>query len=520
MQVRFFFIWFFTVVLMSNVSFGQKLLPVRIEVPGDLDVESYHVEPLGEQGVLVYYQTGEADEKGNVLWAFALLDTKLKQKWIKSIPLGRTLLLSSVTSDNGKVFFLFKNHEKVSRDYDIYEIVIFNKKTEHFTNVSGSIPYKSDIAGFEVIMNTACIGLKLNNQKADLAFVDLISGAIQPVHLDMESSALIETMHVDRKTKEFYIVVKYYNSVTFFKDIIYLFDKTGKELDKLKVEYPDNIRLPRNYRFASISKNSLTLLGTYDLITAKRPSWNSISDNDNSNDETLTAGIFYLKFVNGKQKKLIFYDFTKFDKAYASSQGREVHISKDKSDNSRLVNIYYRTGVPKIVSLGNETVIYVELFKPVYKTETRMDYDFYGRQYPITYQVFDGYDYYDVIFAGINSDGNLLWNNDFSIDNLKSHSPTNHVIAVTDKQLLTMAYVNNGKIVSQTFDKSNDLSDKEKVSLETVFAKDQIIQDENNKIKYWYDDYYLVYGYQKLKNRTLENKSYRTVFFINKIAFK
>jgi len=520
MQVRFFFIWFFSLVLMGNVSYAQKLLPVRLEIPGDIDVESYHTELLGEQGVLVYYQTNETDEKGNVLWDFALLDNKLKQKWIKSLPLGRTLLLSSVTSDDGKVYFLFKNHEKVSRDYDIYEIVIFNKKKEHFTNVSGSIPYKSDIAGFKVIMNTACIGLKLKNQNADLAFVDLVSGAIQPVHLDMENSALIETMHVDRKTKQFYIVAKYYNSVTFFKDIIYLFDRSGKELDKLAVEYPDNKKLPRNYRFASISKNSLTLLGTYDLITAKRPSWNSVSEYENSDDETLTAGIFYLNFINGKQKKLLFYDFTKFDNTYYSSHGKEVHVYKGKSDNSRLVKVFYKIGVPEIVTLGNETVLYVELFKPVYKTETRMDYDFYGRQYPVTYQVFDGYEYYDVIFAGISSDGTLLWNNDFSIDNLKSHSLDDHVIAVADKQLLTMAYVDNGKIVSQTFDKNRDLSEKESVSLETLYAKDRIIQDENSTLKYWYGDYYLVSGYQKLKNRTLDDKSNRTVFFINKIAFK
>ena len=520
MQVRFLIIWFFTSILLGNVSFAQKLLPVRIEVPGDLDVESYHVELLGEQGVMVYYQTSETDEKGNVFWDFALLDKKLKQKWIKSVPLGRTLLLSSVTQDEGKVYFLFKNHEKVSRDYDIYEIVIFNKKNEHFTNVSGSIPYKSDIAGFKVIMNTACIGLKLINQKADLAFVDLVSGAIKPVHLDEENSALIETLHVDIETKQFYLVVKYYNSVTFFKDIIYAYDRTGKELNKLTVEYPDNKKLPRNYSFASISKSSLTLLGTYDLITAKRPSWNSISEYENPEDETLTAGIFYLNFINGKQKKLFFYDFTKFDNTYSSSHGKEVHVYKNSSDNSRLVNVFYRVGAPEIVNLGDETVLYVELFKPVYKTETRMDYDFYGRQYPITYQVFDGYEYYDVIFAGISPDGNLLWNNDFSIDNLKSNSLDNHVIAVADKQLLTMAYVNNGKIVSQTFDKDYDLSEKESTPLETVFAKDQVIQDENNKIKYWYNDYYLVYGYQKLKNRSLEDKSNRTVFFINKIAFK
>ena len=510
---------FITVLLFSQLTMAQKLLPVRLEVPGDINADVYHVESLGEQGALVFYETNETNSDGKRLWYFALLGTNLKQQWLKSVPLDTKLTFDKGTQTKNEAYFLFKNREKVSRDYDVYEIVIFHKNENHFTSLTGSIPYKSKISGFQVVGNSACIGLQMENQKADLAFIDLSSGEISPFHLNREKEAHIERIHVDKRSKRFYVVTKYFNTVTFFKDVIYEFDSFGKEKRTFEVSYPDNLRLPRNYRFSSISKGNIALLGTYDLITARRPSWKDIQQKDDAEKEATSAGFFYLNFKQGKQEKLVFYDFLKFDNTYYSVHGKEVKLTK--SDESfKKVNVFYKINNPKITTVGNEKVFSVELYKPKYKTETRMDYDFYGRPYPINYQIFDGYSFYDVIFAGFDKTGNMVWNNDFAINGLTSFSLGDHVILLPDKQLLTLAYVNEGKIIAQTFKQSHDLSDREKLPLETAFKKDRIMQDENNKLKYWYDDYYLVYGYQKLRNRSLNDKSNRTVFFINKVAFK
>jgi len=54
----------------------------------------------------------------------------------------------------------------------------------------------------------------------------------------------------------------------------------------------------------------------------------------------------------------------------------------------------------------------------------------------------------------------------------------------------------------------------------TKFPQDRISQDENNHIVNWYGDYFLIYGYQKIKNRTLSEQSTRVVFYVNKIAYQ
>ncbi len=520
MRIGFFMFWLFSGTLFGPAVKAQKLHPVRLEVPGDLNADVYKIEPVGEKGVLVFYETNETDNDGKRVWYFALVDTKLKQKWLKSVPLNIKLTYVTSTQGNHKVYFLFKNREKVSRDYDIYEIVVFDTRAEHFTSISGSIPYKSKIAGFSVIANTACVGLNMENRKADLAFIDLTTGEINPIHLDKEDEALIETIHVDNKSKRFYVVIKYFNSVTFFKDVVYAYNLHGKQVAAMETDYPDNIRLPRNHRFASISKDHISIIGTYDLITGKRPSWKDVSVEDDVEKDATSAGFFFLSFNMGKQEKLVFYDFMKFDNTYYSVHGKEITMTKNKDNSFKKVNVFYKINNPKITRLVDESVFSVELYKPKYRTETRMDYDFYGRPYPINYQIFDGYSFYDVIFAGFNKTGNMVWNNDFAVSDLISFSLGDHVILVPDNKLLTLAYVNEGNIISQTFDKSHDLSDREKIPLETAFKKDRIVQDENNKLKHWYGDYYLVYGYQKLRNRSMQDKSNRSVFFINKIAFK
>lgn len=499
---------------------AQKLLPVRLEVPGDMDVESYHVESIGETGVLVFYKSSEINKKGEQVWYFALLNKMLKQQWLKSVPLQSKLDFNFSTQANGKVYFLFKNHNRVSKKYDIYQIVTYNNKGQHFTSISGSIPYKSKISGFHIINNTACLGLQMEKRKADIAFIDLTTGEINPYHLNKESEVVIESLQADNVTNRFYVVAKYFNSVTFFSDFIYIFNKEGKNISILKVEYPDNLKIPRNFKFTSIGKNQISMLGTYDLLAGRKPSWSDLGDEDDYENKALTAGFFYLSFKDGKQNRFVFYDFMKFDNTYYSAHGKEIRTSKSRDASPNKIDVFYKISNPRITKNSDNTVFSVELYKPYFKTESRMDYDFYGSPYPVTYQVFDGYEYYDVIFSGFDKNGNMMWNNDFPINNLKTYSLQDHVIAVTDKNLLTFAYVNRGNIISQTFNGSVDIGDREKTPLETAFKKDRIIQDENNHLIHWYKDYYLVYGYQKLRNRSLQDKSTRTVFYINKVAFK
>jgi hypothetical protein len=172
-----------------------------------------------------------------------------------------------------------------------------------------------------------------------------------------------------------------------------------------------------------------------------------------------------------------------------------------------------------VIKVKDQYVFSVEVYKPNYRVETRMDYDYYGRPTPYTYNIFDGYKFYDMILIGISENGDLIWNNDFVIRDLKSYSLSQNCIVFQDNDFISMAYINNGKVISQTIEGPIDIGSAE-IEIDTKLKKDRITADENNFIIPWYDDFFLIYGYQKLNNRTLGDQSIRTVFYANKIAYQ
>jgi hypothetical protein len=88
-----------------------------------------------------------------------------------------------------------------------------------------------------------------------------------------------------------------------------------------------------------------------------------------------------------------------------------------------------------------------------------------------------------------------------------------------ENEFVTVAYINNGRVYSKVFDGSLDIDSDESI-IATNDGKDRVDRDENNFIKQWYNEYFLIYGYQKILNRSLSKQNERTIFYLNKIAYK
>jgi hypothetical protein len=276
----------------------------------------------------------------------------------------------------------------------------------------------------------------------------------------------------------------------------------------------------RSFILLPDKSDKLVFFGTYDIVTGRNTTFNDLEESEDAKG----AGMFYLQFSGGKQQSLKFYDFLSFENIYGSIAGRKMDYSRNNvsaTDNPSKKNLsaLFHFNNPQVLIKGGQFIFSVELYKPYYRTETRMEYDYYGRPMPYTYSVFEGYDFYDVIVAALDSEGNLIWNNDFPIHNLKTYSLSPNTVIFEDDNYITMAYVNEGKIHSQSIEGPADIG-REESAIETNLSRDRIAGDVNNYIKPWYGDYFLIYGYQKLKNRTLEDKSTRTVFYANKVAYK
>jgi hypothetical protein len=515
-------LFLFILLISTSFTYAQKLDAVRIEVPSDINIEQFHVEPIGESGLLIFYESAEVNKDKKRKWYFGLFNTQLKQQWLKFVPLFDKMEFVSLKNTNGKVYFLFKNINSERFEYGYYEIVIYNIKRQSFSQVSGSIPLKAVVVGFEVIDNTACIALNIKKNVTDVVFVNLVNGDVKPVHINEGVQGYIETMYADMAHSVFYVVVKQNKDRRYITDHLISYSVSGSMLAEIDIEVNETIKYFRDYVFVPRNGNELLIFGTYDILTGRTLSFKDVEEEK----EAKNAGIFFMKIKDGKQESLYFYDFMGFKNIKGAIRLKDISTLKLPNDTTsvvsgnQLISTSFSLSEPTVFKADNGNYIFsAEAYRPYYRTETRMDYDFYGRPYPYTYNVFSGYEFYDVIVAGLSSDGNLLWNNDFVIEDILTYSTKRNSAIFEDDNFVTIAYVNNGAVISQTIEGPVDI-DRSKMKIGTNFPQDRVSQDENNHIVSWYDNYFLIYGYQKLKNRTMGDQSTRMVFYANKLTYR
>ena len=508
--------------LFVQFSIAQDLDAVRIEVPSDIDVEQFHVETIGNDGLLIFYETLEVNKENKRKWYFGLFDTNLKQIWLKFVPLNDKIEFISSQNKNGNVYFLFKNINSEKFEYGFYEIITYNIKKQSFATIAGSIPLKAEVAGFDIIGSTACLALNLKKHLTDLVFINLNNGDVNPIHIDDGIPGIIEAIYADKNNSVFYIAIKQNRDRRYITDQLFTYSVYGKRLSEIDIKGNEALKYFRKFSFLSQKNNELFIFGTYDIITGRTLSFKDIEDEV----EAKSVGLFFLIIKDGKQKMLKYYDFMAFNNIAGAIRLKDISTIKlpeDTTQHSRgkqFVSASFMLTEPLLIkSSDSEYVLSVEAFRPYYIKETRMDYDFYGRPYPYTYNIFSGYEFYDVIIVSFSSKGVLLWDNDFVMEDILTYSTMRNSVVFKDENYITSAYINNGYVVSQTIEGPVDI-ERSKMKIGTKFPQDRISQDENNHIVNWYGDYFLIYGYQKIKNRTLSEQSTRVVFYVNKIAYQ
>ena len=509
-------------ILIAVKGIAQKLDAVRIEVSSDIDGEQFHVEPLEDDGIIIFYESNEVNKEDKRKWYFGLFDSNLKQRWLKFVPLIDKIEFVSSKNIGGQLYLLFKNISQERTEFGYYEIVKYDKRKESFFKVSGSIPAKADVAGFDIVGNTACLALNLKKRETDLVFINLNSGDVNPIHINKETPGYIESLFADRINNTFYVSIKQNRDRRYIKEYLFSYSINGELLKDMSISNIEPLKYFRDYAFMVSLENELLIFGTYSIITGKNLSFKDIEEEI---DEK-SVGMYFMSIVNGKQESLKFYDFMRFNNISGAIGPSNISTSKmpqDTSNSARsssMVSASFNLTEPKVFLTDEDVYIFsTEVYRPYYKTETRMDYDFYGRPYPYTYNIFSGYEFYDAIVAGLSKNGDLIWSNDFPIVDVLTYSIKRNSTVFEDDDLISMAYVNNGSVISQTIEGPADI-DRSEMKIGTNSPQDRISQDENNYIMHWYGDYFLIYGYQKLKNRTMGDKSTRTVFYANKIAYK
>ena len=489
---------------------------IRMEVASG-NTDNFHLAPMGSRGLLVFYETTQVNAEGKRLWYFALFDNLLRQKWLRPVPLTDHLYFVKQKRNSKKVFFVFRHTDKVRKGNGFYDILVYDMERQTFSSVRGSMPLKATIADFAISGNELALGLNLENHKADLLFVDTRSGAIRVAHLTQPENAFVDGVFSNSHDGTVIVVVNSSNNKSSVLNMVYTFGPDGTLRQKIPVSYFDPMSRLSQFDLASATANRIQFFGAVHLVTKGR--FFSGGNEDSPN----TEGFFYLNIVQGKQKDLKVFNFLDFKNIQGTfgvgSYYKEPEKRKNGEKKTSTLSLLNITR-PVVHQTDEGFLVSANAYVPYYKTESHMEYDFYGNMFPTDYRVFAGYRFYDVILAGFSKEGKMLWDNDFPMQNILSYRIDNKALVYPDSSVVTLAYVSEGQIITQDIYHDKKLDAREKVKIVSRYPRDRAVGSGESKMIHWYGHYFLVFGYQQLKNRALQNEPLRTVFYVNKVTLQ
>jgi len=259
------------------------------------------------------------------------------------------------------------------------------------------------------------------------------------------------------------------------------------------------------------------LIGTYDVVKGSSIDKKNYFDSESS-------GFYSIKIKDNRQADSYYYNFLDLENMTGYLKSNEYHQARKKAskkDNSKEeLSVGFDLLIHDIVQKDSLYYFVAEAYYEEYHTVTSTYYDYYGHPVPVSYSVFDGFRYFNAFISCIDKDGIKIWDNGMEIFNILTYDLKKRVNVYLSDEDILMAYNREGKIAAKIINGTDVIEGMEYFPLESTYTKDKIMEDTKSSMEYWYDNYFLAYGFQTIRNNSLVNRSKRVVFYINKVAFE
>lgn len=509
---------FIFLTLPNKESSAQLVAPSRIEIPARIDVPSYQKVLLGEKGFLLFFESTEITEEGKRKWNFTLYDTNFQEQWVQNVVVTNGWGCFATTTGSGQAMFLFTQIEGRKSDNAGYEVLKFDLNENHFQLFGGSLPEKAKIVGFASIDNSALIGVNLDKYQTDLLLYDMDHFSVKSLPHGLSGQTLIQNITADTLAKQFLIGFKRFDSKRFKEEVFQVFDTQGQQI--LSVPLTTSPYFLHSYLLSGEKKGTLIAIGSYDNSEGRR---NSIGETADQDALTFSSkGLFFIRIdASGVQQQRYhpFEGFTNIYKALSKDDLMRTRQRQSRSGDKKSRNdIAFQFYKPRLHQIGNNYLFAAEAFKPQYRIETRMDYDFYGRLVPFTYSIFEGYNYFSGLIAGFNKQGDLLFSNDVELRDLLLQRLQSVVDVYSDSTDIVASFVRKGILTSKIMDQNGkELGQIEQTKVESLFSNDRVTEENYSEINWWYGTNFLISGYQRITNNKLRSDNPRNVLYLQKM---
>lgn len=500
-------LWTLFLFVLVNWSHAQIQQPNRFEVSLRDDEPTYEVTP-GKTGLFLHRhlllpETGVID--------LVRLDTGFNVVWQGSIPVDKTLMSVGKVTENQYTYFLLRDN--TSKNFELYQVSQREGTYRHFI-IKGFIRFNP--TEFQVTENALLIGGYFNRVPLVLHFsFTTLQSKVLPGLLNEEGELtqiktyedgsfqlLISALNIERKRT---LWIKEYTA-------------DGTLVDNFALKPDDNKSLIFG-RSIKTTNNMQIVAGVYGNRYSEYSRGLFIATIDPS-------GLQQLRYYNYGDLK----NFFNYMKAKRTSRIKE-RIERRKIKGKK-IKFNYRFLVHELVPHDDQYLLLGEAFYPQYKSISRTSYNGFFNPYALSSgnvirgdQIFDGYRYTHAVIIGFDKNGNLLWDNSFEINDVKTFVLEQFVKLEVKPDKIVLLYLYENEIRTKIIQGDRVLEGKSIDPIKTLYQYDVIAKDtrstrETRKLDYWYEDYFYAYGVQNIINMTRDENPKRRVFFINKVSYR
>jgi hypothetical protein len=486
----------FTLLPFSSHSQTVDNDPIRLELESGKDWYDYSFIPIGNHGILLINR-GKLIHQDTALWDFTFYDTNFFKIKTYQIKLLSSLILTSNHFSGSGFYLLFQtsnNKKSFPKTYLLSSSLIDTTLNCLNLKLQEIFPEMNTISQFTADHEHLFL-FSSENGNNSFCFYNTNHQAITLKQSIGDN--LSESIFLDNTSKKILIAINNYISPTDKNEKgfqLFVSDYSGKDHSYLKFPEYEEYQF-RSARIAKTDSNSYLIIGTYNNETDKKPS-------------NLHSGVYTLTYKGGKLGYPNFYNYTslktKDTKALIKAQSNNLNL--------QLVigNLY----------TNNEQFGFVtEVYYPEYSTSNYYSPGSYYASTPVS--TFDGYRFLNAYVTTFDKDGNLLWDNFIPINDMLTQSLQHKVGLYIDEQNNGYIYYpNNSTITSTLVHNYTVLEPIMNEKLTTLYPKDIIESSAQIRIERWYDNNFLISGYQSIKNPNYGKSGKRFVFFINRLQYR
>lgn len=517
---------FFPFILLSGLSvLSLAQMPdkeavgdpaLRIEIPAISDNETYRVIPCGANGVLVFFRSVETAGENQVKWYFSWYDSDLNQVWIKNLPLPNDLNYQTFQLFDDTLALVFVQTGKSHSEGVRFEILRIDLRVETLILNTGMLPANGQIDDFGIQKDHAWFGVNIKESVGQIGHLRLRSGALKIFPAGMGKAINIEWIRPDSTGDNVSAIVSRRVSKKAMEYFLVCYDSTGKIRNEMAIQTNNPVIRLTNFQYYETGPGSGMIVGSY-------------GEQGNTSHETKRAteelnGLFSVSVVNNSMQPVIFHNLLELKNAGSLINEKEMLNLKKKASKKNKDIQAFSIGVPmlmhEVIPRKGELILISETYSPQYHTENFSEFDYYGRPYSNSYSVFDGYRYLNAIVTTFDPDGKLVWENVLEIRNLVSFELVPQVTAFFSGDEMVLCYMSEGKIGSKIIHQEKVVEKVEFATLDLRYPGDKLLSESKGRMVPWYGNYFLVYGYQEIKNISLPGNNKRMVFFFSKVKFE